>query len=196
MSNLQLTGGQLVGYSRVSTGDQKMDSQEDALKAVGCKKIFSDQLSGKNTERPGLLKALEYMREGDTLVVFKLDRLSRSTKDMLAMAETLKERGINLKSLGDDIDTSSPYGSFFFTVCAAFAQLERELIVSRTKAGLESAKARGKTGGRPEVVSKDKAEAAKDLLLKGKSPKEVCSILGLSKATMYRGIAKYCPLDG
>jgi len=111
------------------------------------------------------------------------------------MAEQLKSRGINLKSVFDDIDTSTPYGSFFFTVCAAFGQLEREMIVSRTRAGLEAAKARGKVGGRPELVTKDKAEAARDLLNRAKSPKEVCAILGLKKATMYRALAKYCPIN-
>lgn len=190
------SNGQLVGYARVSTGDQNIDLQADALKSAGCGKIFSEKLSGKNTDRPELSKLMEYLREGDTLVVYKLDRLSRSTKDMLVLAEQLKNRGVNLKSLSDDIDTSTPYGSFFFTVCAAFGQLEREMIVSRTRAGLESAKARGRLGGRPEVVTKDKAEAAKELLAKGKSPREVCVMLGLTKATMYRGIAKYCSFDG
>lgn len=186
--------GQLVGYVRCSTADQKLDSQIDALKAAGCKKIFDDKASGKNTDRPGFNKALAYLREGDTLVVYKLDRLSRSTKDMLHIAEQLKEQGVHLKSLSDEIDTSTPHGSFFFTICAAFAQLEREMIVSRTKAGLDAARSRGKLGGRPELVTKDKAEMAKELLSKGKSPKEVCEVLGLTKATMYRGIAKYCPL--
>lgn len=185
--------GQLVGYVRCSTADQKLDSQTDALKQAGCMKIFAEKASGKNADRPVLVKALEYLREGDTLVVFKFDRLSRSTKDMLQIAEQLKERGVHLKSLSDEIDTSTPYGSFFFTVCAAFGQLEREMIVARTRAGLESAKARGRVGGRPELVTKEKAEMAKELLNKGKSPKEVCGILGLTKATMYRGIAKYCP---
>ncbi len=186
--------GQLVGYVRCSTADQKLDSQIDALKAAGCKKIFEDKASGKNTDRPGFNKTMAYLREGDTLVVYKLDRLSRSTKDMLQIAELLKAQGVHLKSLSDEIDTSTPHGSFFFTICAAFAQLEWEMIVSRTKAGLDAARSRGKLGGRPELVTKDKAEMAKELLSKGKSPKEVCGVLGLTKATMYRGIAKYCPL--
>jgi len=193
MTTKQLTG-QLVGYARCSTADQKLDSQIDALKVAGCKKIFDDKASGKSTDRPGFHKALAYLREGDTLVVYKLDRLSRSTKDMLQIAEQLKEHGVHLKSLSDEIDTSTPHGSFFFTVCAAFAQLEREMIVSRTRAGLNAAKARGKVGGRPELVTKEKAVMAKELLVKGMSTKEVCGVLGLTKATMYRGIAKYSPL--
>jgi len=186
------SNGQLVGYARVSTGDQNIDLQADALKSAGCRKILSEKLSGKNTDRPELSKLMEYLREGDTLVVYKLDRLSRSTKDMLVLAEHLKNRGVNLKSLSDDIDTSTPYGSFFFTVCAAFGQLEREMIVSRTRAGLEAAKARGRVGGRPDLDNKDIAEAARDLLNQGKSPKQVCATLSLTRATMYRGIAKYC----
>jgi len=190
----QITG-QLIGYSRTSTTDQKLDSQHDALAAAGCVKVFTDQLSGKNTDRPGLQKALEYMREGDTLVVFKFDRLSRSTKDMLNIAEQLKERGIHLKSLSDQIDTSTPHGAFFFTICAAFGQLEREMIVSRTRAGLESAKARGRVGGRRELVTEAKAIEGKGMIERGIAPLEAAKMLGLSKATLYRGIAKYSPFS-
>ncbi len=187
--------GQLIGYVRVSTNEQKLDLQEDALRKAGCTRIFSEKMSGKNSDRPELANALNYLREGDTFVVYKLDRLSRSTKDMLNIADQLKVKGVNLKSLTDDIDTSTPYGSFFFTVCAAFAQLEREMIVSRTKAGLDAAKRRGRVGGRPERATREKAEAARDLLNAGKTPQEVCSLLDLSKASMYRGISKYCPAD-
>jgi len=187
--------GQLIGYARCSTADQNLDLQIDALKQAGCTKIYSEKASGKNLNRAEFDKALDYARQGDTLVVYKLDRLSRSTTDMLTVAEKLKERGINLKSLSDEIDTSTAYGAFFFTICAAFGQLEREMIVSRTNAGLASARSRGRIGGRPELVTKDRAEAAKAMLNKGKTPKEVCAALGLSKPTMYRGIAKYCPFD-
>lgn len=189
----EIPTGQLIGYVRVSTGEQKLDLQEDALKHAGCIRIFSEKVSGKSVERPELSKVLDYLREGDTLVVYKLDRLSRSTKDMLTIAEQLKSKGVNLKSLSDDIDTSTPYGAFFFTVCAAFAQLEREMIVSRTRAGLDSAKQRGRVGGRPSSVTPEKARTAKEMLQTGKTPKEVCSLLNLSKATMYRTISKYCP---
>lgn len=190
----KVQAGQLIGYMRCSTSEQNLDSQKDALTAAGCQKFYQDQLSGKNTDRPGLQEALEYMRPGDTLVVFKLDRLSRSTKDMLILAEQLKQRGINLKSLSDDIDTSSPHGAFFFTIVAAFAELERNMIVARTHAGLESARQRGRVGGRPELVTKDKAEAARGMLEKGMAAKDVAAMLSLSKATMYRGIAKHCPM--
>lgn len=189
------TTGQLIGYARCSTADQTLDLQIDALKAAGCAKMFSEKASGKNTDRPELEKALDYMREGDTLVIYKFDRLSRSTKDMLTIAEKLKERGIGLKSITDEIDTSSAYGQFFFTICAAFGQLEREMIVSRTNAGLAAAKARGRVGGRRELVTKDKAIAAKKMLEEGKSAKEAAAVIGLSKATMYRGIEKYCPFS-
>lgn len=195
MSKTATAKGHLIGYARCSTADQSLDLQLDALKEAGCTKLFSEKASGKNTERPELEKALEYMREGDTLVIYKFDRLSRSTKDMLSIAEKLKERGINLKSLSDDIDTSSAYGQFFFTICAAFAQLEREMIVSRTNAGLAAAKARGRVGGRKELVTKDKAITAKKMLDEGMSGAEVSKVIGLSKATMYRGIAKHCPFS-
>lgn len=187
--------GQLVGYVRVSTGEQKLDLQEDALKAAGCIRIFSEKVSGKSADRPELSKVLDYLREGDTLVVYKLDRLSRSTKDMLTIAEQLKSKGVNLKSLSDDIDTSTPYGAFFFTVCVAFGQLEREMILSRTRAGLDSARQRGRVGGRPPSITQEKAETARELLLNGKTPAEVCTLLHLAKSTMYRGIARYCPFE-
>jgi DNA invertase Pin-like site-specific DNA recombinase len=195
MAKLETTKGQLIGYARCSTAEQSLDLQSDALKAAGCTKMFSEKASGKNADRPELENALEYMREGDTLVIYKFDRLSRSTKDMLNIAEKLKERGINLKSLSDDIDTSSPYGQFFFTICAAFGQLEREMIASRTKAGLSAAKARGRVGGRKELVTKDKAVTAKKMLDEGMNGAEVARVVGLSKATMYRGIAKHCPFS-
>lgn len=195
MTKAAATTGQLVGYARCSTAEQSLDLQLDALKGAGCVKTFSEKASGKNTDRPELEEALKYMRAGDTLVIYKFDRLSRSTKDMLAIADKLKERGINLKSLSDDIDTSSPYGQFFFTICAAFGQLEREMIVSRTNAGLAAAKARGRVGGRKELVTKDKAIAARKMLEAGKSAKEAAAVIGLSKATMYRGIEKYCPFS-
>lgn len=195
MAKTATTTGHLIGYARCSTADQSLDLQLDALKEAGCTKLFSEKASGKNTERPELEKALEYMREGDTLVIYKFDRLSRSTKDMLAIADKLKERGINLKSLNDDIDTSSAYGQFFFTICAAFSQLEREMIVSRTNAGLAAAKARGRVGGRKELVTKEKAITAKKMLDEGMSAAEVAKVIGLSKATMYRGISKHCPFS-
>ena len=128
----------LIGYARVSTQDQNLDLQTEALTKVGCKKIYNDKISGSRAERPGLTKALEMLREGDTLVVWKLDRLGRSVKNLVDLVGELHQQGIQFKSLTDAIDTGTPSGRFFFHVMASLAEMERELTVERTRAGLEA----------------------------------------------------------
>lgn len=181
--------GHLIGYKRVSTSAQDAQLQADALSEAGCTKTFEDKLSGKNTERPGLLAALEYMRRGDTLCVWKLDRLGRSTKDVLTIAEDLHSRGISLLILTGTLAGSyspSGEGKFFFTMMAAFAELERDMMADRTKAGLEAAKAQGKILGRPSVVDEDVMAAARARRAKGESVTAIAKALKVSRATLYR----------
>jgi Site-specific recombinases, DNA invertase Pin homologs len=136
----------LIGYARVSTQDQNLELQREALIKAGCQKVFDDKVSGSRAERPGLATALEMLREGDTLVVWKLDRLGRSVKQLIDLVGELSKQGIQFKSLTDSIDTGTPSGRFFFHVMASLAEMERELIVERTRAGLEVARQLGRKG--------------------------------------------------
>ena len=181
----------LIGYSRVSTNDQKTDLQIDALNKAGCEKIFTDKgVSGSKTDRPQLNKALEHLREGDTLVIWKLDRLGRSLPHLLKLSEDLKKRGIHLKSLQDPIDTSSPGGELVFNIFCSLAQFERDLIAERTNAGLSAARARGRVGGRPSSLSAAQIETGRTLATSSSLPiKEICAQLKCSRATYYRQIA-------
>lgn len=184
--------GTLIGYKRVSTNAQDAQLQADALSDAGCSRVFEDKASGKNADRAGLIAALDYMREGDTLCVWKLDRLGRSTKDVLTIAEDLHARGISLRILTGTLAGSySPKGEgkFFFTMMVAFAELERDMIVERTRAGLDAAKAQGRTGGRPAVMDADKLAAAKARRAKGESVTAVAKALGVSRATLYRALS-------
>ncbi|MEU8890270.1 recombinase family protein [Streptomyces sp. NPDC048442] len=184
--------GTLVGYKRVSTNAQDAQLQTDALSEAGCSRVFEDKASGKNAERAGLIAALDYMREGDTLCVWKLDRLGRSTKDVLTIAEDLHARGISLRILTGTLAGSySPKGEgkFFFTMMVAFAELERDMIVERTRAGLDAAKAQGRTGGRPAVMDADKLAAARSRRAKGESVTAIARALKVSRATLYRALA-------
>ena len=179
----------LIGYARISTDDQNLDLQLDALKAAGCYQVCTDQLSGAAKHRPGLEEAFKYLRPGDTLVVWKLDRLGRTVKGLVDLVEELQAKEIQFKSLTDGIDTSTTAGRFFFHVMAAMAQMERELIKERTKAGLAAAKARGRTGGRKKVMDESKIAAAKKLLEAGTPATEVAKNLGVGRATLYRAIS-------
>jgi DNA invertase Pin-like site-specific DNA recombinase len=178
----------LIGYARVSTQDQNLDLQVDALTKAGCKKIFDDKISGSRAERPGLTKALEMLREDDTLVVWKLDRLGRSVKNLVNLVGELHKQGIQFKSLTDAIDTGTPSGRFFFHVMASLAEMERELTVERTRAGLEVARQLGRTGGRKRQMTDSKIESAKKLLANGIPPRDVAKNLGVSVPTLYRWI--------
>ena len=178
----------LIGYARVSTQDQNLELQTGALSKAGCKKIFSDKLSGSRAERPGLAQAQELLREGDTLVVWKLDRLGRSVKHLVNLVGELHHQGIQFKSLTDAIDTGTPSGRFFFHVMASLAEMERELTVERTRAGLEVARQLGRKGGRKRQMTESKIKSAKKLLASGVPPRDVAGNLGVSVPTLYRWI--------
>ena len=179
----------LVGLARVSTHMQDKQLQLDALNEAGCIKIFEEEISGRKTERPGLTASLDYLRPGDTLIIWKLDRLGRSAKDVLIIADNLYERGIGLRILTGNMAgtyTPSGEGKFFFTMMAAFAELERDIILERTRAGLAAARAQGRVGGRPTVMDADKIAVAKARLERGESPTKIAKALGVSRASVYR----------
>lgn len=178
----------LIGYARVSTQDQNLDLQIEALTQAGCKKVFDDKISGSRAERPGLTKALEMLREGDTLVVWKLDRLGRSVKNLVDLVGELHKQSVQFKSLTDAIDTGTPSGRFFFHVMASLAEMERELTVERTRAGLEVARQLGRKGGRKRQMTDSKIASAKKLLANGVPPRDVAKNLGVSVPTLYRWI--------
>ncbi len=178
----------LIGYARVSTTDQNLNLQHEALTSAGCDRIFEDQVSGTRVDRPGLAKALDILREGDTLVIWKLDRLGRSVKHLVDLVGTLRERGIEFKSITDAIDTGTPAGRFFFHVMASLAEMERELAVERTKAGLDAARKLGRNGGRNPKMTTAKVESAKNMLAAGMPSKDVAQTLNVSVPTLYRWV--------
>lgn len=179
-----------IGYARVSTKDQSLNLQKDALKKAGCKKIYSEQISGAKKERPKLKELVKQLREGDVIIVWKLDRLGRSLRDLVNLISQFQDLGVGFKSLQDNIDTTTPSGKLTFHLFAALAEFERDIISTRTKAGLEAARARGRKGGRPTGLSKkaqDKARLAESLYKeKERSISEICDHLNISKPTLYR----------
>ena len=177
----------IIGYARVSTEDQNLDLQVDAMKEAGCDRIYDDKISGSKTERNGLDKALNSVREGDTLVVWKLDRLGRSLQHLISVVNELKKGGVYFRSLKENLDTSSSTGKLIFHIFGALAEFERDIIRERTMAGLAAARARGRVGGRPKSLSEEKIKLAKTLWNdKSNSIGEICNMLGISKATLYR----------
>lgn len=178
----------LIGYARVSTQDQNLELQTEALAKAGCKKIFDDKISGSHAERPGLAKLQEALRDGDTLVVWKLDRLGRSVKHLVDLVGELHKRGVQFKSLTDAIDTGTASGRFFFHVMASLAEMERELTIERTQAGLRVARQLGRIGGRKRQMTESKIKSAKKLLATGVPPRDVAANLGVSIPTLYRWI--------
>lgn len=177
----------LIGYARVSTIDQSSDLQVEALKAAGCECIFTETASGATKDRPELQKALAYLREGDQLVVWKLDRLARSLLQLVSTVENLRERKIEFLSLTDNIDTTSPGGRLQFHIFSAIAEFERDLIRERTKAGLHSARNKGRLGGRPRALDASALLQVKALMRQGNIPiKDIASRFGVSVATLYR----------
>jgi DNA invertase Pin-like site-specific DNA recombinase len=176
-----------VGYARVSTTDQTLHLQHDALTSAGCTKIFTDTASGAQTERKGLTEALAYVRAGDTLVVWKLDRLGRSLKDLISRITELNDRKIGFKSLTENIDTTTSGGKLIFHIFGALAEFERDIIRERTNAGLAAARVRGKRGGRPKALSPDKIKLARKFYAdKNASVSEICKMLGISRYTLRR----------
>ncbi len=178
----------LIGYARVSTRDQNLQLQRAALTEAGCARIFTDQVSGSRATRPGLDKALEILREGDTLVVWKLDRLGRSVKHLVDLVGALHQLGVQFRSVTDAIDTGTASGRFFFHVMASLAEMERELTIERTRAGLEAARRLGRKGGRKRKMTVSKIASARKLLAGGVPPRDVAKNMGVSIPTLYRWI--------
>jgi DNA invertase Pin-like site-specific DNA recombinase len=179
-----------IGYARVSTLEQEMALQLDALRAAGCDRIFEDRASGAKTDRPGLTQALAFVREGDVLVTWKLDRLARSLPHLIETVNQLEECGAGLQSLTEAIDTTTPGGRLIFHVFGALAQFERDLIRERTRAGLFAAASRGRRGGRKPVVTADKLSRAKSLIGKGLTVREAASRLKIGKTALYDALAQ------
>jgi DNA invertase Pin-like site-specific DNA recombinase len=181
----------LIGYARVSTHDQTLHLQQDALDKAGCSKIFTDTASGAQSDRAGLQEALNYVRPGDTLVVWRLDRLGRSLTHLITTITSLQERQIGFKSITENIDTTTSGGKLIFHIFGALAEFERDIIRERTQAGLLAARARGKKGGRPKVLKDKKVAIAQALYNdKNNSIAEICKTLNISRATLYRYIQK------
>ena len=177
-----------IGYGRVSTSDQNPDSQRDALKRAGVDQIFLDTFTGTKANRPELNKMKDQLRSGDTIVITRLDRLGRSTKDLLNLVSELQDQQVNLEVLEQSINTSTPEGKLFFTLVASFAEFEREIMRARTIDGLASARARGRVGGRKPAMSATKVATAKQMYADAKPVKEIAEILGVSRPTIYRAL--------
>jgi DNA invertase Pin-like site-specific DNA recombinase len=181
----------LIGYARTSTPDQSPNLQEDALKKAGCLRVFVDQASGAADQRPELEKLFDHLRPGDSVVVWRLDRLARSLRNLIEIVRLLEEKQVGLKSLQESIDTSTPGGKLIFHVFGALAEFERELIRERTRAGLEAARARGRRGGRPSVMTAEKLAAARKLSESGdQTMAEIARSLSVSRSSLYRALQK------
>jgi DNA invertase Pin-like site-specific DNA recombinase len=179
----------LIGYARVSTSDQTLNLQKDALEKIGCTRIFTDINSGSTTERQGLDEALSFVREGDTLVVWRLDRMGRSLKHLIETITILNNRKIGFKSIQENIDTTTSGGKLIFHIFGALAEFERDIIRERTQAGLQAARARGRLGGRPKALTDKKQSIAQALYNdKSNSIADICKTLNISRATLYRYI--------
>ncbi|WPA40306.1 recombinase family protein [Staphylococcus aureus] len=181
-----------IGYARVSTGLQNLNLQEDRLNAYGCEKIFSDHISGSKSKRPGLDKAIEFARSGDTIVVWRLDRLGRNMQDLITLVNELNERGVSFHSLEENItmDKSSSTGQLLFHLFAAFAEFERNLILERSSAGRIAARARGRYGGRPEKLNQKDLNLLKTLYDNGTPIKTIAEQWQVSRTTIYRYLNK------
>jgi DNA invertase Pin-like site-specific DNA recombinase len=177
----------LIGYARVSKDEQHLDLQLDALTAAGCERIFTDKESGAKRDRKGLTDALSHLRTGDVFTVWKLDRLGRSTLQLMLLLNDLHVRGVEFRSLTEGLDTTTPFGKFLYTLSAALAELERDRLIERTRAGLRAAKVRGRNGGRPRSLTPEQERHALDLLADGsRSITEVARLLKVSRSTISR----------
>lgn len=180
-----------IGYGRVSTADQHLRMQEDALKQAGCETIYHDVASGANSDRPGLETALEHLRKGDVLLVWKLDRLGRSLKHLIEIIQNLHDKKIGFHSIQENIDTITTGGRLIFHIFSALAEFERDLIQERTKAGLKAARARGKKGGRPALLSPKKVEKMMGYYNEEKNTvDEICKIFGIGRSCFYNYLRK------
>ncbi|WP_393964371.1 recombinase family protein [Exiguobacterium sp. S22-S28] len=182
--------GKVFGYARVSTQDQILDLQIDALEKAGAAVIYKEKITGTRKERPELEQLLKAISKGDSVVVYKLDRISRSTKHLIELVETFEEKEVNFISIQDNIDTSTAMGRFFFRTMANIAELERDIISERTKSGLQSARMRGRNGGRPSKDPKLVERALKLHSSKQYSIKEITDMTGVSKSVLYRALEK------
>lgn len=179
--------GTLIGYARISTADQSLDLQTDALRQAGCARIFTDTASGGLAERPQLAAALDYLRPGDTLVVWRLDRLGRSLRHLVDTVSDFDVRGVGFRSIHESIDTTTSSGRLVFHIFCALAEFERDLIRERTHAGLAAARARGRVGGRRSALTPQKAAVARRLYdSREHTVAEIAKVLGVSRATIYR----------
>jgi DNA invertase Pin-like site-specific DNA recombinase len=177
----------LIGYARISTLDQTLDLQIDALKKAGCEQIFTDRVSGSKAERKGLTEALSHLREGDTLVVWRLDRLGRSLRHLIDTVTEINARGVGFKSLQENIDTTTSGGKLVFHIFGALAEFEREIIRERTQAGLTSARSRGKAGGRPKALTPKEVQMLRNMAAdKSLTVLDICKTLGIGRTTFYR----------
>ncbi len=182
-----------IGYARVSSDDQNLDLQNDALRSAGCLKIYEDRMTGAKVSRPGLQMAMEVAREGDVIVVWRLDRLGRSLTDLISLVSSLERRGVGLTSLQEKIDTTSSGGRLVFHIFGALSEFERTLIRERTYAGLQAARARGRKGGRPKMLDTKQQQLLRKLYhAKEHTIEEICNILKISKPTLY----SYLESDG
>ncbi|MFS0785016.1 recombinase family protein [Shouchella sp. 1P09AA] len=181
-----------VGYARVSTGLQNLDLQHDSLHSFGCEKIFFDKISGAKKKRDGLTEALEFVRQGDTLVVWRLDRLGRNMQELINVVNSLNDKGISFHSLQENItmDKANSTGQLMFHLFAAFAEFERNLILERSAAGREAARSRGRLGGRPEKFTNKDIEMLKTLVSNGTPIKDIAEMWGVSRTTIYRYLEK------
>jgi DNA invertase Pin-like site-specific DNA recombinase len=178
-----------IGYARTSTTEQNIDLQVEELKKAGCDRIFTDQESGIKEDRKGLLEAIAFCREGDVLIVWKLDRAGRSLRHLIEIVNTLNERKIGFRCLTQQLDTTTPAGMLIFHVFGAMAEFEKSLIAERTALGREAARARGRMGGRPKVLDSKKSDVARQLYDgKKTSVAEICATLGISRSTFYRSL--------
>ena len=178
----------LIGYARVSTAEQDTALQTDALRKVGCERVFEDVVSGAKADRPGLAAALAYLRDGDVLAVWRLDRLGRSLAHLIETIGALEARGVGFRSLTESIDTTTPGGRLIFHVFGALGQFERDLIRDRTKAGLTAAAARGRKGGRKPVVTAEKLQRAQEYIANGLNVREAATRLKVSKTALYSAL--------
>ncbi len=180
----------VVGYSRVSTTDQNLSSQLDALHLAGAERVFTDKMTGTRSDRPGLAACLDYLRADDVLLVYATDRLGRSMTDVVSIVATLRERGIQFRSLTEPFDTTTPGGELFFHICAAFAQMNGRIISERTTAGLTAARARGRVGGRPTVMTPERVNVARRMRDDGATWETIAGTLRVGMSSVRRALAK------